>query len=160
MPRYHRAGALQLIAGVALLAPVTLLPGCNTTTGGVTPATATPMAGAPSTGPASRGGRFAGVLAFTQPRPREAGDPPFGGAIEGDRILIRAARGERLAAPLDAQGHFSAEGVLRQHQLGTKMQFYTGRVADGVVTVQARFVVPGYPRTECVATGRIPIVGT
>lgn len=144
---------IQRFAGGIVLSGAMLLAGCNAASNDARPATgAAPVE--PGTPPA---GTFGGTLTYTRPCASEEGAPPFAFRIEQDRILIRAARGVRISAPLDAEGRFTGEGVLRAHQLGTKMQFYRGRVADGVVAVEARFVVPGYLQTECVATGRFPV---
>ena len=144
---------IQRCAVGFLLVGATLLAGCNAASNDARPATGA----APVTRGAATAGTFSGTLTYTRPCPSEEGSPIFAGRIEQERIFIRAARGLRTAAPLDAEGRFAAEGVLRAHALGTKMQSYTGRVADGVVAVEARFVVPGYLQTECVATGRFPV---
>jgi hypothetical protein len=144
---------IQRCAVGFLLGGATLLAGCTAASNDARPATGA----APVTRAAATAGTFSGTLTFTRHCPNEGGSPIFAGRVEQERIFIRAARGLRTNAPLDAEGRFAAEGVLRAHELGTKMQSYTGRVADGVVAVEARFVVPGYPQTECVATGRFPV---
>lgn len=145
---HMRNGGREFLVGAALL-----LAGCSAASNegssqirAAQREAATPQAGA-----------FGGALTYTRPCSSDAGEPPFAGRIEQNRIVIRAARGLRINVELDADGRFAVEGVLRSHTLGTKMQSYVGRVAEGFVLVDARFVVPGYPQTECVATGRFRI---
>jgi hypothetical protein len=145
---------MRLIRPAALLAA--LLAACAGQPGG---AVAPPGPDQIETGP----GTFGGQLAFTRPCRTPDGAPFVQGRVfaEGGRRVIglRAARGLRLRLPLDAQGRFFGQGELRPDPLGTKMQIFEGRLAEGVVAIQARFIVPGHPGTECIAEARLPVAG-
>jgi hypothetical protein len=157
MAPHQRSREFKLLASATLVMAAVLLPGCNAATERAAPVAVSPTPAGVGGAAAPRSGSFAGVLTYTRPCASEEGAPSIAGVIDGTRLMLRAARGVRLTAALDAEGRFAVEGVLRQHQLGTKLQIYTGRIADGVVTIEARFVVPGRPQTECVATGRMPV---
>lgn len=83
--------------------------------------------------------------------------PPFIGAIKAGRIVGRTGRGKAFDWPVAADGSFGGEMELRPHKLGMKIQRYSGRVADGFVTVEAYYGVPGHPPTECRAKARLPL---
>jgi hypothetical protein len=87
---------------------------------------------------------------------REGRLPPISGVIQGQTLALRLPRGQNVRVPIAPDGSFTAEAVLRPDPLGTKMQYYRGRIADNQVTIDAEHVTPGQ-RNRCIARAVLPI---
>lgn len=114
--------------------------------------------GAAAQAPAS--GEFQGELTWLRPCPSEQRSgtlPAIAGIVEGGFVRMTLPRRHRVRVPLAPDGTFRAEAELRPDDLGTKMQTHRGRVANGQVTIEAEFVVPGHGNTLCVARGVFPL---
>jgi hypothetical protein len=76
----------------------------------------------------------------------------FSGRVSGGVIKLQAA-GASMSGKVSSSGTFAASGRLRKHRLGTKMQWWKGKISGRTISLRATFGVSGHKQTYCTARG-------
>ena len=76
----------------------------------------------------------------------------YNGTIAKNKITLKGARRMVMSGRVKRNGIFSIQGKLRNHKLGVKLQFWSGKLVKRKLHLKLVTGVPGYPATYCTST--------